>query len=63
MIRTSASEWLVGLLSVHKFCICYYPTINTEEPVIKNVEKFHEQSGGFNGTQGIEQNGLNAALN
>ena len=46
MIRTSASEWLVGLLSVHKFCICHYPTINTEEPVIKNVEKFHEQSGG-----------------
>ena len=35
VIRHSASEWRVGLLSVYKFFVCYYS--KTNQPVNRNV--------------------------
>ena len=37
VIRHSASEWRVGLLSVNKFFVCYYLASKTNQPVNRNV--------------------------
>ena len=37
VIRHSASEWRVGLLSAYKFCVCYYLASKTNQPVNRNV--------------------------